>query len=54
MRSKTDIAMRNEVLAKLVCHNIVCLVHAMYELGIDANFGSEPDFDSNMILKFPI
>jgi len=54
VRSKGDVAMRNEVLAKLVCHNIVCLVHAMYELGIKANFGSEADFDSNMILKFPI
>jgi transposase len=53
VRCKTDVAMRNEVLAKLVCHNIVCLVHAMYELGINVNFGSEPDFDSNMILKFP-
>jgi transposase len=54
VRSKGDVAMRNEVLAKLVCHNIVCLVHAMYELGINVNFRSEPEFDSKMILKFPI
>lgn len=53
VRSKGDVAMRNEVLCKLVCHNIVCLVHSMYELGIDVNFESKPAFDSKMILKFP-
>lgn len=26
--------MGNEVLAKFVCHNICCLISAMYELGI--------------------
>jgi transposase len=52
VRSKDDVAMRNEVLAKLVCHNIVCLVHSMYELGIDVNFGSKGESDSKMILKF--
>ena len=35
VRSKTDVAMKNEVLAKLVCHNIVCVIHEMYELGIE-------------------
>lgn len=35
VRSKTDVAMRNEVLAKVLCHNLVCLVHEMHELGID-------------------
>jgi transposase len=53
VRSKTDVAMRNETLAKLVCHNIVCLVHSMYELGIDMDFGSKGESDSKMILKFP-
>jgi hypothetical protein len=53
VRSKADVAMRNEVLAKIVCHNIVCLVHSMYELGIDVNFKSKGDSDSKMILKFP-
>jgi transposase len=38
VRSKTDTAMRNEVLAKLLCHNICCLISAMYELGIDPQF----------------
>ena len=38
VRSKTDVAMKNEVLAKIVCHNICCLISAMYELGIDPAF----------------
>jgi len=35
VRSKTDVAARNEVLAKILCHNICCLISAMYELGIE-------------------
>jgi hypothetical protein len=31
--------MKNEVLCKILCHNIMCLVSAFYELGIDADFG---------------
>jgi transposase len=34
VRSKTEVAARNEVLAKVLCHNICCLISAMYELGI--------------------
>jgi transposase len=41
VRSRTDIAMKNEVLAKIVCHNIVVLISAMYELGIDPIFWAE-------------
>ena len=41
VRSKCDIAMKNEVLAKLVCHNICCLISAMYEVGIDPTFWAE-------------
>ena len=32
VRSKTDVAARNEVLAKVLCHNLCCLISAMYEL----------------------
>jgi hypothetical protein len=39
VRSKTDVAMKNEVLAKVLCHNICCLISAMYELGIQPDFG---------------
>lgn len=38
VRSKTDTAMKNEVLAKIVCHNIVCVIHEMYELGVEPTF----------------
>lgn len=34
VRSKTDVAMMNEALAKVLCHNLVVLIHEMYELGI--------------------
>lgn len=38
VRSKTDTAMRNEVLAKFLCHNICCVIMAQCELGIEAVF----------------
>lgn len=39
LRSKGDIAMVNETLCKLLCHNLVVLIHEIYELGIDIAFG---------------
>jgi transposase len=39
LRSKTEAAGRNEVLAKVLCHNIVCLISAIYELGIQPVLG---------------
>ena len=38
VRSKTDVAMTNEVLCKILCHNICCLISAMYELGVQPMF----------------
>lgn len=38
LRSKSDVAMKNETLAKVLCHNICCLVSAIYELGIEPEF----------------
>jgi len=38
VRSKTDVAMVNEVLCKIICHNICCLIQETYELGIDIEF----------------
>src|SRR6185369_437683 len=35
VRSKTDTAMKNEVLCKFLCHNICCLILSQIELGID-------------------
>jgi transposase len=34
VRSRTPTAMVNEVLAKLVCFNLTCVIHEWYELGI--------------------
>jgi transposase len=42
LRSKTDTAMVNETLCKVLCHNLVVLIHEMYELGIDPVFWKEP------------
>lgn len=41
LRSKTDVAMKNETLAKFVCHNVCCVNQEAYELGIDPGFGAE-------------
>ncbi|HEX3106942.1 MAG TPA: transposase [Terriglobales bacterium] len=38
LRSKTDVAMVNETLCKILCHNLVVLIHEMYELGIEPVF----------------
>lgn len=35
VRSKTDTAMLNEALAKIVSHNLCCVIQEWYELGID-------------------
>lgn len=47
VRSKTDVAMVNEVLAKLVCHNICCLIQSFYELGIDPFNGQKRELPIN-------
>jgi transposase len=41
VRSKDKIAQINEVLLKVLCHNIVVLIHEMQELGIEPNFLGE-------------
>src|SRR5262249_47805619 len=38
IRSKKPTAQMNEILCKLICHNLCCLVHAAFELGIEATF----------------
>ena len=38
VKSKNWTAQQNEMLAKILCHNIVVVTHEMYELGIEANF----------------
>jgi transposase len=41
VRSKTDVAMMNEVLCKILCHNICCVIQESHELGIDTTFWAE-------------
>lgn len=38
VRAKTDVAMVNEALCKIICHNICCVIQAQCELGIEAEF----------------
>jgi transposase len=38
VRSKLPTAQVNEVLCKILCHNLCCLIQSSYELGIDASF----------------
>jgi transposase len=57
VKSKTDTAMKNEVFAKFVCHNLCCLVSAIYELGINPVFSDRVDCTINepcaQIIRFP-
>lgn len=41
LRSKTDVAMVNETLCKVLCHNLVVLIHETHELGIESTFWAE-------------
>jgi transposase len=41
VRSKTDEAMVNEALCKILCHNICVLIQESYELGISTTFWAE-------------
>lgn len=38
VRSKRHVAQVNEILCKVLCHNLTCLVHAWHELGVGPNF----------------
>jgi transposase len=39
-RSKMDVAMRNEILCKILCHNLCVLIQEMHELGIEPALGN--------------
>ena len=54
VRAKSDTAMVNEVLMRVVCHNVCVLIRAMYVLGItpvfdDGAFASETALDAKML-----
>jgi transposase len=39
VRSRNGVAQINEVLCKVLCHNVCVLIQSMYELGIQPQFG---------------
>jgi hypothetical protein len=39
VRSKTYISQTNEVLCKVLCHNICCIISSIHEMGIEPEFG---------------
>ena len=53
IRSKTDVACKNEVLAKIVAYNVVVCIHEMHELGIDLGFTRKPEWDSPRVVELP-
>jgi transposase len=57
VKAKNDLAQKNEVYAKFVCHNICVLIQEMYIMGIDPSFGRAMgcrNTDQNVgILRFP-
>jgi transposase len=55
VRSKTDVAMKNEVLCKFLCHNIVVVHQSQIELGIEAVFwGDRPAEDAERPAVLPM
>lgn len=55
LRSRTDVAMKNEAYCKLLAHNICRLIHAQCELGVASVFwGKDPDaLHDPTLLAFP-
>ena len=43
VRSKSETAMLNEVLCKIVCHNICVLINSIFELGLDLDWLLKPN-----------
>lgn len=41
VRSKKPAAQVNEILCKVICHNLCILVHSIYELGVEATFWAD-------------
>jgi hypothetical protein len=50
VRSKTDVAVKNEVLLKLLCHNVVVVHQATIELGIDGTFWPADESEPRAVL----
>ena len=54
LRAKSDTAMVNEALVKVLCHNICVVIRAMYTMGItpvfdEGTFASESALDAKAL-----
>jgi transposase len=47
VRAKTPTAQVNEVLCKILCHNICCLIQSVFELGLEPTFWQEQTISRN-------
>lgn len=50
VRSKSDIGQLNEVLCKVLCHNLCVIIQAIHALRIEPTFDAKPSLVSNPIL----
>jgi hypothetical protein len=48
IRSKKEAAQFNELLCKVLCHNICVTIQSMYEFGIDPSLGPKPSQSSGL------
>lgn len=48
---KNELGQTNEALAMVLCHNIVCLIHEMHELGLDVEFQKSAHLFPNLHIK---
>jgi hypothetical protein len=51
LRSRMDTAMVKEVLCKVLCHNVCCLIQSHYELGVEAVFWGQ---DTTVVEPEPV
>ena len=49
VKSKSETAQVNEVLCKVLCHNICVLIQSFYELGIEADFAQPASSEPKII-----
>lgn len=42
LRAKSATGQVNEVLCKVLAHNVCCLIQSIYELGVEPTFWAEP------------
>jgi len=54
IRSRTDDAMVNEALCKVLCHNLCCLIHAQCELGIEPIFWGDETEETEAPMILPM